>query len=146
MVGGKRVTLVRLCPGLSSMQGRLFTYDDTHRHRLGPNFHQIPVNCPYATRARNYQRDGFMTIDGNQGPGGWGHQHSKLSHISNVTRQLSIFALLQPCAKSLPPLFPQEELLITFLTVSVALWTTHMPPFPRHWWLVGVLAVCISLL
>ena len=48
-------------------QGRLFSYADTHRHRLGGNYHQIPVNCPYATRARNYQRDGPMTIDGNQG-------------------------------------------------------------------------------
>ncbi|XP_003389936.1 PREDICTED: catalase-like [Amphimedon queenslandica] len=49
------------------LQGRLFSYDDTHRHRLGPNYHQIPVNCPYATRTRNYQRDGPMTVDGNQG-------------------------------------------------------------------------------
>ena len=74
MVGGNKSSpLSKLCPNLSCMQGRLFTYDDTHRHRLGPNFHQIPVNCPYATRARNYQRDGFMTIDGNQGPVGWGH-------------------------------------------------------------------------
>ena len=28
-------------------QGRLFSYNDTHRHRLGANFQQIPVNCPY---------------------------------------------------------------------------------------------------
>jgi len=48
------------------LQGRLFSYADTHRHRLGPNYHQIPVNCPYATKSRNYQRDGFMTVDGNQ--------------------------------------------------------------------------------
>jgi catalase len=49
------------------LQGRLFSYDDTHFHRLGPNFHQIPVNCPMATRIRNYARDGFMCVDGNQG-------------------------------------------------------------------------------
>lgn len=36
--------------------GRLFSYTDTHRHRLGPNFGQIPVNCPF--KVRNYQRDG----------------------------------------------------------------------------------------
>ncbi len=48
-------------------QGRLFSYVDTHRHRLGANYHQIPVNCPYATRPRNYQRDGPMTTDDNQG-------------------------------------------------------------------------------
>jgi len=49
------------------LQGRLFSYPDTHRHRLGPNYQQIPVNCPYAARVRNYQRDGSMAVDGNQG-------------------------------------------------------------------------------
>lgn len=29
------------------LQGRLFSYADTHRHRLGPNHLQLPVNCPY---------------------------------------------------------------------------------------------------
>lgn len=48
------------------LQGRLFSYNDTHRHRLGANYHQIPVNCPYRARVRNYQRDGPMTIDDNQ--------------------------------------------------------------------------------
>ena len=28
-------------------KGRLFSYDDTARYRLGPNYKQIPVNCPY---------------------------------------------------------------------------------------------------
>jgi len=49
------------------LQGRLFSYADTHRHRLGANYHQIPVNCPWATRVQNYQRDGPMRVDGNQG-------------------------------------------------------------------------------
>jgi len=49
------------------LQGRLFSYPDTHRHRLGPNYQQIPVNCPYAARVRHYQRDGWMNVDGNQG-------------------------------------------------------------------------------
>ncbi|XP_066151509.1 catalase [Euwallacea fornicatus] len=46
------------------LQGRLFTYGDTHRYRLGPNYLQIPVNCPY--KVSNYQRDGFMALN-NQG-------------------------------------------------------------------------------
>jgi len=63
-----------LVPGIETspdkmLQGRLFSYPDTHRHRLGPNFLQIPVNCPYATRVNNYQRDGFMTVNGNGGSG-----------------------------------------------------------------------------
>jgi len=48
------------------LQGRLFSYNDTHRHRLGPNYVQIPVNCPYRTKAATYQRDGPMTVSDNQ--------------------------------------------------------------------------------
>ncbi|XP_076249529.1 catalase [Calliopsis andreniformis] len=45
------------------LQGRLFAYGDTHRHRLGPNHLQLPVNCPYKTiSAMNYQRDGLMQL------------------------------------------------------------------------------------
>lgn len=49
------------------LQGRLFSYPDTHRHRLGPNYLQIPVNCPFRARVANYQRDGPMTVSDNQG-------------------------------------------------------------------------------
>ena len=44
------------------LQGRLFSYGDAHRYRLGVNHHQIPVNkprCPF----HNYHRDGAMRID-----------------------------------------------------------------------------------
>ncbi|KAK2525149.1 Cat [Columba guinea] len=47
--------------------GRLFSYPDTHRHRLGPNYLQIPVNCPFRARVANYQRDGPMCVSDNQG-------------------------------------------------------------------------------
>jgi len=48
------------------LQGRLLSYPDAHRYRLGANYEQIPVNrCPYAVN--NYQRDGFMRVDGNGG-------------------------------------------------------------------------------
>nr|UYK33006.1 superoxide dismutase/catalase fusion protein [synthetic construct] len=49
------------------LQGRLFAYPDTHRHRLGPNYLHIPVNCPYRARVANYQRDGPMCMQDNQG-------------------------------------------------------------------------------
>lgn len=46
------------------LQGRLLSYPDAHRYRLGANYEQIPVNkCPYMTN--NYERDGLMRIDGN---------------------------------------------------------------------------------
>ena len=49
------------------LQGRLFSYPDTHRHRLGVNYDQIPVNCPYRTKIANGHRDGLMAVNGNQG-------------------------------------------------------------------------------
>uniref|UniRef100_A0A673MRI6 Catalase n=1 Tax=Sinocyclocheilus rhinocerous TaxID=307959 RepID=A0A673MRI6_9TELE len=49
------------------LQGRLFSYPDTHRHRLGANYLQLSVNCPYRTRVANYQRDGPMCMFDNQG-------------------------------------------------------------------------------
>ena len=48
------------------LQGRLFSYGDAQRYRLGVNHYQIPVNtpkCPY----HNYHRDGAMRVDGNEG-------------------------------------------------------------------------------
>jgi len=48
------------------LQGRLFSYGDAHRYRLGVNHYQIPVNaarCPVHTS----HRDGAMRVDGNHG-------------------------------------------------------------------------------
>ncbi|WP_129716644.1 catalase [Pedobacter sp. SYP-B3415] len=46
------------------LQGRILSYPDAHRYRLGVNYEQIPVNrCPYMVN--NYERDGAMRIDGN---------------------------------------------------------------------------------
>lgn len=49
------------------LQGRLFSYGDAQRYRLGINHTQLPVNCPHATRAANYGRAGAMRFDGNGG-------------------------------------------------------------------------------
>lgn len=48
------------------LQGRLFSYGDTQRYRLGVNHSHIPVNqprCPVAS----FHRDGAMRVDGNYG-------------------------------------------------------------------------------
>lgn len=48
------------------LQGRLFSYGDAQRYRLGVNHYQIPVNkpkCPF----HNFHRDGALRIDGNEG-------------------------------------------------------------------------------
>ena len=49
------------------LQARIFSYPDAHRHRLGANFDQIPVNCPLSGQVQNYQRDGAMSVNGNFG-------------------------------------------------------------------------------
>lgn len=40
--------------------GRMFSYPDTHRYRIGPNYLQLPVNQPQATQAHSYTFDGPM--------------------------------------------------------------------------------------
>mmetsp|Transcript_19951 Transcript_19951/g.32881 ORF Transcript_19951/g.32881 Transcript_19951/m.32881 type:complete len:478 (-) Transcript_19951:112-1545(-) len=49
------------------LQARMFAYGDAQRYRVGPNHQQIPINCPYASGVRTYQRDGLMSIQGNGG-------------------------------------------------------------------------------
>lgn len=65
-------------PGITAspdkmLQGRLFSYHDTHIHRLGPNYHLIPVNRPKNSPEMSYQRDAFMRVDdgGGSGPNYW---------------------------------------------------------------------------
>lgn len=60
-------------PGLSfspdrMLQGRLFSYPDAQRYRLGVNFHQIPVNQSRGVKDPHiFHRDGSMRVDGNSG-------------------------------------------------------------------------------
>ncbi|MDR2459548.1 MAG: catalase [Deltaproteobacteria bacterium] len=44
------------------LQGRLFSYHDTHLHRLGANYHQIPVNSPRGMKegASPNERDSYL--------------------------------------------------------------------------------------
>lgn len=58
-------------PGISfspdkMLQGRLFSYGDAQRYRLGVNHNQIPVNAPRCP-VHSYHRDGAMRVDGNFG-------------------------------------------------------------------------------
>jgi catalase len=59
-----------LVPGIAAspdrmLQGRLFSYPDTHRYRIGPNYLQLPVNQPKVP-VRSYNKDGAMRY---QNPG-----------------------------------------------------------------------------
>jgi catalase len=58
-------------PGISfspdkMLQGRLFSYGDAQRYRLGVNHHQIPVNAPRCP-TNSYHRDGQMRVNSNAG-------------------------------------------------------------------------------
>ena len=58
------------------LQSRLFSYPDTHRHRVGVNYQQLPVNAPRVPyRMANFQRDGSMAFY-NQG--------SRLPYLSSI--------------------------------------------------------------
>ncbi|MEG2349136.1 MAG: catalase [Hungatella sp.] len=48
------------------LQGRLFSYGDAQRYRLGVNYNQIPVNRAKC-EVHDYHRDGAMRVDGNYG-------------------------------------------------------------------------------
>ncbi len=51
------------------LQGRLFSYHDTHIHRLGVNYPMIPVNRPKNAKVNYYQRDGSMNVADDLGDG-----------------------------------------------------------------------------
>jgi catalase len=55
-----------LVPGIEPsedklLQGRLFSYFDTQRHRLSGNFQQIPVNAS-KNSVKTYNQDGYMSL------------------------------------------------------------------------------------
>ncbi len=54
-----------LVPGIGPspdkmLLGRLFSYADAHRYRIGANYREIPVNTPHAAPVRSYAKDGHM--------------------------------------------------------------------------------------
>jgi catalase len=54
-----------LVPGIGlspdkMLMGRIFSYHDTHLHRIGPNYEQLPINAPKSP-VHSYSIDGPMT-------------------------------------------------------------------------------------
>ncbi|XXH01684.1 hypothetical protein Hte_008045 [Hypoxylon texense] len=50
------------------LQFRCFFYRDAQYHRVGVNFHQIPVNCPFQAQSfSSLNFDGQMRVDANHG-------------------------------------------------------------------------------
>ena len=42
------------------LMGRIFSYHDTHLHRIGTNYEQLPINAPKSP-VHSYNKDGAMT-------------------------------------------------------------------------------------
>jgi catalase len=54
-----------LVPGIGlspdkMLMGRIFSYHDTHLHRIGTNYEQLPINAPRSP-VHSYNKDGAMT-------------------------------------------------------------------------------------
>ncbi|MCD0447858.1 catalase [Actinocorallia sp. API 0066] len=54
-----------LVPGIGPspdkmLLGRLFSYPDTHRYRIGPNYNELPPNRPRNAQVNSYAKDGPM--------------------------------------------------------------------------------------
>ncbi|GAA3662234.1 catalase [Nonomuraea antimicrobica] len=61
-----------LVPGIGAspdkmLQGRLFSYPDAHRYRIGPNYLQLPINQP-RNAVHSYNADGPMAYRNPQDP------------------------------------------------------------------------------
>ncbi|MGH3664665.1 MAG: catalase [Egibacteraceae bacterium] len=61
-----------LVPGIETspdkmLLGRLFSYPDTHRHRIGTNYLQLPVNQPKVP-VNSYNKDGAMRFENRGDP------------------------------------------------------------------------------
>lgn len=86
-------TPAHMVPGIEPsydkmLQGRLFSYGDTHRHRLGGNYNKLKINCPYRTQVNNDNRDGFMNY-GNQKSAPNYHPNTPSPFVFNNRAKLS---------------------------------------------------------
>ena len=64
---GQRGARHRLLSPDRMLQGRLFSYGDTQRYRLGVNHGLLPVNAPRCPFHHGAHRDGAMRADSNGG-------------------------------------------------------------------------------
>ena len=74
------------------LQGRLFSYPDTHRYRIGPNYLQLPVNQPVVP-VHSYSQDGPMNFrpgrDPVYAPNSYGGPQADPTHFADPTYELT---------------------------------------------------------
>lgn len=94
-----------LIPGIEPspdpmLQVRMFSYGDTHLHRLGPNFHQLKTNrsiCPI----RNVGRDGAMNFFNESNSRNYPH-YSAFEKASNLYSDSTVDGTKPEVIESLP--------------------------------------------
>jgi catalase len=64
--------------------GRTFSYSDTQRYRVGPNYLQLPVNQPKNARVATNQRDGQMAYGVDLAPGANPHVNYEPSILGGL--------------------------------------------------------------
>ncbi|PSK42410.1 Catalase-1 isoform B [Elsinoe australis] len=108
-----------LVPGIEPsadpvLQSRLFSYPDTHRHRVGVNYQQLPVNQHRSKyQSGNFQRDGQMAFF-NQGsrpnylssiePISFSDRNTPLDKVHNhfIGQQVTWLGTIMPCDFAAP--------------------------------------------
>ncbi|TMS33451.1 hypothetical protein L596_001189 [Steinernema carpocapsae] len=95
------------------LQGRLFSYTDTHFHRLGTNYIHLPINCPYRSRPHNTQRDGAANFGDNQGGAPNYHPNSFNGPPAVMSRNT---------CSTFPMTLTASTTLMTTTSASLAIW------------------------
>jgi catalase len=70
------------------LMGRIFSYHDTHLHRIGPNYEQLPINAPESP-VNSYNKDASMTYhhSGDQpvyAPNSYGGPQADTEHAKDL--------------------------------------------------------------
>lgn len=99
-----------LVPGIEAsedrlLQGRLFSYADTHFHRVGPNHMQLPINRPRAVVSA-YNQDGAANSGSTKGgvnyqPSSTPHAYTDVAEYSSSTLPLTGTTQQRPIKKTL---------------------------------------------
>lgn len=103
-----------LVPGIGTspdkmLQGRLFSYPDTHRYRIGPNYMDLPVNRP-VSQVNSYSKDGPMRVNNPQdpvyAPNSYGGPHADSSRYAD---DVGVTGLTQEILRSAYELHAEDD-------------------------------------
>jgi catalase len=122
-----------LVPGIEPsadpvLQSRLFSYPDTHRHRIGVNYQQLPVNATRtAYKSGNFQRDGQMAFFSQGARPNYLSSIDPIKFRARTWRRHTVTSPVKPShslpqsgQRTLTPLVPCGEMFLMSLLVSAS--------------------------